>query len=270
MLRTMDLPTNATFRWYTAAVSRICCTRWTWLAKHATMIRCVADAKISASTGAISRSLVTMPGISAFVESDISRSTPSSPSRAKPPRSVSRRSSGSWSILKSPVCRTTPALVLIATASASGIEWFTAKNSMSNGPNDCRAPAPTSTVCGVIRCSASFPWIRPSVSLEPTSGISRRSRSRYGMPPIWSSCAWVITMASMRPNRSSRLEKSGRTRSTPGWSGSGNSTPQSTTSRRPRCSKTVMLRPISPRPPRPTRRSPLRASGGGGLRFGCG
>src|SRR5215468_3829217 len=90
------------------------------------------------------------------------------------------------------------------------------------------------------------------------------------MPPMWSSCAWVITMASTRPNRSSRLEKSGRIRSTPGWSCSGNSTPQSTTSRRPRYSNTVMFRPISPRPPRPTRRRPLRGSGGGGPRSGCG
>ena len=54
---------------------------------------------------------------------------PSRPSRAKPPRSVSRPSSGSWSILKSPVCSTIPAGVRIATASASGIEWLTAKNS---------------------------------------------------------------------------------------------------------------------------------------------
>ncbi len=50
---------------------------------------------------------------------------------------------------------------------------------------------------------------------------------------MWSSWAWVITTASMRSYRPSRLVKSGRIRSTPGWSGSGNSTPQSTISRRP-------------------------------------
>ena len=64
---------------------------------------------------------------------------PRPPRRAKPPRSVSRPSSGSWSILKSPVCRTTPAGVVTATASASGMEWLTAKNSRPNGPNDCVA-----------------------------------------------------------------------------------------------------------------------------------
>ena len=48
---------------------------------------------------------VTKPGTSALVESIISRSTPSVPSRAKARRSVSRPSSGSWSALKSPVCR---------------------------------------------------------------------------------------------------------------------------------------------------------------------
>ena len=39
-----------------------------------------------------------------------------------------------------------PAGVLIATASASGIEWLTAKNSHSNGPNRCRSPSTTSTL----------------------------------------------------------------------------------------------------------------------------
>ena len=162
------------------------------------MIRWVAVAKMSASTGAMSRSGVTIPGTSALVESDMSRSMPSPPSRAIPPRSVSRPSSGNWSILKSPVCRTMPARVRMATASASGIEWLTARNSQLNGPNDCRVPAPASTVCGVIRCSASLLLIKARVSLEPTSGMSARSRSRYGMAPMWSSWAWVITTASMR------------------------------------------------------------------------
>ena len=142
------------------------------------MIRCPAAANTSASTGAMSRSLVTMPGTSALVESAISRSTPVAPSRAKPPRSVSRPSSGSWSILKSPVCSTTPARVLMPTASASGIEWLTAKNSSSNGPNRCVVPAATSAVSGVMRCSVSLLRISPRVSLEPTSGMSARSRSR--------------------------------------------------------------------------------------------
>ena len=142
------------------------------------MIRCCVLAKISLRTGEMARSLVTMPGTSALVESDISRSTPSDPRRAKPPRSVSRPSSGSWSILKSPVCSTTPAGVVRATARASGIEWLTAKNSRSNGPNDWRPPSATSIAAGVIRCSVSLLRIRARVSLEPTRGMLSRRRSR--------------------------------------------------------------------------------------------
>ncbi len=82
----------------------------------------------------MSRSGVVKPGTSALVESTRKRSTPSSPSRAKARRSVSRPSSGSWSILKSPVCSSVPAGVRIATASASGIEWLTATNSQSKRP----------------------------------------------------------------------------------------------------------------------------------------
>ncbi len=84
---------------------------------------------------------VVKPGTSALVESVRKRSTPSSPSRANARRSVIRPSSGSWSILKSPVCSTSPAPVRIATASASGIEWLTATNSRSNGPKLIRSPS---------------------------------------------------------------------------------------------------------------------------------
>ena len=101
--------------------------------------------KTSWIAGASSRSEVVKPGTSAFVESVRKRSTPSSPSRAKARRSVIRSSSGNWSILKSPVCSTSPAAVRIATARPSGIEWLTATNSQSNGPNRSRCPSVTST-----------------------------------------------------------------------------------------------------------------------------
>ena len=104
-------------------------------AKHATMIRRSAWLNTASSVGSMSRSVRTKPGTSALVESTRKRSTPSSPSRANARRSVIRPSSGSWSILKSPVCRTScPAGVRIATASASGIEWLTATNSALKGP----------------------------------------------------------------------------------------------------------------------------------------
>ena len=84
------------------------------------------------------------PGVSALVESGMNRSTPSSARRAKPRRSVMRPSRGSWSILKSPVCRTVPAEVRRATAKPSGMEWLTAKNSSSKFPTRCCSPSFTS------------------------------------------------------------------------------------------------------------------------------
>ena len=137
---------TATLRPCLLAASRTCWMRCTWLAKLATMTRRCAVAKTRSIAGAMSRSGVVKPGTSALVESTRNRSTPSSPSRAKARRSVMRPSSGIWSILKSPVCRTSPAGVRIATASASGIEWLTATNSQSNGPSCSRPPSRTSRV----------------------------------------------------------------------------------------------------------------------------
>ncbi len=228
------------------------------------MIRPLAARKIPSSTGPISRSGATKPGTSALVESASSRSTPSEPSRANPGRSVSRPSSGSWSILKSPVCSTTPAGVRIATASASGIEWLTAKNSHRNGPSTSVCPSWTVNVYGSMRRSASFASTRARVNWEPTSGMSGLWASRYGTAPMWSSCPCVSTIACTSASRSRIAEKSGRIRSTPGWSTSGNSTPQSTTSSLPPNSKTVMLRPIAPSPPSGMMRSAPAGNGGGG------
>ncbi len=216
-------------------------------------------------------SAVVKPGTSALVESVRNRSTPSSPSRAKARRSVIRASSGSWSILKSPVCSTRPAPVRITTASASGMEWLTATNSRSKAPSVSRSPSFTTWwTVSRSRCSRSLPSRRARVSSEPTSGMSSRSRSRYGVAPMWSSCPCVSTSASTSSRRSRIGSKSGRIRSTPGWWSSGNSTPQSTISRRPSYSKTVMLRPTSPRPPRGVIRSPPAASSPGAARSGWG
>ena len=110
------------------------------------MIRRWASRNTLSMAGAISRSGVVNPGTSALVESTMKRSTPSSPSRAKARRSVSRLSRGSWSILKSPVCRIVPPGVRTNTASASGIEWLTATNSQSKTPSFSRIPSLTSRV----------------------------------------------------------------------------------------------------------------------------
>ncbi len=263
MLRTIERPTSATLRpWAWAALST-CCTRCTCEENDATTIRFSACAKTLSRTGPISTSFVTNPGTSALVESTMNRSTPFSPSRANARRSVMRPSSGSWSILKSPVCSTVPAPVVTATASASGMEWLTATNSQSNGPNRAVWSSATTRSTGLMRCSLSFASTNARVRRDPTSGMSRRSRSRYGTAPMWSSCPCVRTIASMSSRRSLMYSKSGRIRSTPGWWSSGKRTPQSMTSRRPSYSRTAMLRPTSPRPPRATMRSPFDGRAGG-------
>src|SRR5438093_1679641 len=80
------------------------------------------------------------------------------------------------------------------------------------------------------------------------------SRNRYGTAPMWSSCPCVSTTASRRSALWRRYSKSGRTRSIPGSSARGNDSPQSMTRMRPSSSRQAMLRPISPTPPRNTRR----------------
>ena len=264
MLRTIERPTYATLRSCLTAASMTCCTRWMCEANDATMMRLLLLANTASIAGVMLRSDVVKPGTSALVESVRNRSTPSSPSRAKARRSVMRPSSGSWSILKSPVCSATPAGVLIATASASGIEWLTATNSSSNGPNFSMSPSVTTCLgASLSRCSLSFGSRNASVSFEPMTGMLPRSRSRYGTPPMWSSWPCVSTMPTTSLSRSRIGPKSGRIRSTPGCVSSGNSTPQSTIRILPSYSKIVMLRPISPSPPSGmTRRAPSGSAGG--------
>src|SRR3712207_3759054 len=83
---------------------------------------------------------------------------------------------------------------------------------------------------------------------------------------MWSSCPWVRTTAAMSSSRCSMMPKSGRIRSTPGCSASGNSTPQSMTTSVPSYSSTAMLRPISPSPPSAMTRSPPAVRGGAAFR----
>src|SRR5438552_14291697 len=76
------------------------------------------------------------------------------------------------------------------------------------------------------------------------------SRRRNDRAPTWSSWPWVSRHPSSRSAFSRSQVKSGRTRSTPSMSTSGNMSPQSSSSSRPSCSKHAQLRPISPSPPR--------------------
>src|ERR1700737_3289608 len=72
----------------------------------------------------------------------------------------------------------------------------------------------------------------------------------YGSEPTWSSWPWVSRKASTLSLRSCREVTSGRTRSTPSISSSGNIRPASMTTMFSSYSSAIMLRPISPRPPR--------------------
>ena len=102
----------------------------------------------------------------ALVESLMSKSTPASPNRASAPKSVCTPSMGVWSSLKSPVCSTLPAGLWKNTPTAPGMEWFTAKNSASMQPSFTLSAGLISTsLAFFMRCSASLPSMRPSVSL---------------------------------------------------------------------------------------------------------
>src|ERR1039458_3420883 len=85
------------------------------------------------------------------------------------------------------------------------------------------------------------------------------SPTRYRSPPVWSSWPWVSKMASTRSFCSISQVNSGRIRSTPYMSGSGNMSPTSMTSRRPLTSTAQQLRPISPSPPRKVTRTAASA-----------
>src|SRR3954452_22676470 len=98
--------------------------------------------------------------------------------------------------------------------------------------------------------ASSMRWrASPRGRAEPEIG-KRSSRSRNDRPPTWSSWPCVAMQPSMRSAFSRRYVKSGRTRSMPSMSMSGNMSPQSRSMMRPSTSMHAQLRPISPRPPR--------------------
>jgi hypothetical protein len=74
------------------------------------------------------------PSRIALVESQISASTPWSPSFSKALRSVFGPIDGSSSSFQSPVCSTVPSGVLIASETGSGMEWVTATVLISKEP----------------------------------------------------------------------------------------------------------------------------------------
>jgi hypothetical protein len=95
----IERPTSATLRPRIAAASITCCTRCTFDAKLVTITRPGARSMTSVSRGPTIASLIDQPGRSAFVESPQSRSRPSSPSRARRPKSGPSELTGVWSNL---------------------------------------------------------------------------------------------------------------------------------------------------------------------------
>ena len=90
-----------------------------------------AFSKISLIAEITLRSDGVYPSISALVESDKSKSTPSVPNRAILPRLISAPT-GVKSILKSPVVTTRPSGVSIQIPKQSGIEWVMLKKDNLN------------------------------------------------------------------------------------------------------------------------------------------
>ena len=76
MLVSIERPVTTTLRPAATAASQICWTRWMWLEKDTAITRCSACSMMSRSAGATEASERVTPGVSALVESDISRSTP--------------------------------------------------------------------------------------------------------------------------------------------------------------------------------------------------
>ena len=85
MLVSIERPVTTTLRPEATAASQICWTRWTWLLNDAAMTRCSAFWMMSRRAGPTEASDSVTPGVSALVESDMSRSTPMRPNFVSAP-----------------------------------------------------------------------------------------------------------------------------------------------------------------------------------------
>ncbi len=113
------------------------------LAKQVTATRPRSEAITSARVSRTSDSEPEWPSTIALVESQIIASTPCSPSAANAASSVGGPTSGCGSSFQSPVCSTVPAVVVIASACASGTECATRRKRSANGPSVKALPGGT-------------------------------------------------------------------------------------------------------------------------------
>ena len=105
----MLLPVMATFLPYRHEALMICCTLCTFVEKVAIMTRLSQLNSSLSSEELTTVSDGVYPGRSTLVDSQSSANTPFEPSAASLARSMDVPSGGVRSILKSPVCTTTPA-----------------------------------------------------------------------------------------------------------------------------------------------------------------
>ena len=135
----------------------------------------------SATTLPTSRSDGMKPGTSALVESDSSRSTPSSPSREKPGRSVSRPSSGRLVHLE--VAGVQHGLPAGADRDRQRVRDGVVDRVELAGPRRRRSIRSPSTTCAgraLIRCWSSLAATSARVSREPIDGMSRPLAQQVG------------------------------------------------------------------------------------------
>ena len=268
MLRTIERPTNATLRPCSAAMSMICWMRCTCEAKrrHDDAAARPAGRPRRARGRCRARSRRSRAP-RRWCESTSSRSTPSSPSRAKPRRSVMRPSSGSWSILKSPVCSTTPAGGADRHGQRVRDRVVDREELELERPEPLGLPSRTSRVTG---CDPVLAQLRldegqrqPRADQRDVRALAQQVGHRADVVLVPVREHDGLDVVEPVADRSRSRGGSGRRRA---GSPRGTARRSRRSSSRPPNSKTVMLRPISPSPPSATMRrravGERRAAGG--------
>ena len=139
-------------------------TRWIRgidVAKQETKTRPRVRPKTSRKAGSTSSSPPVRPRCSTFVLSERRARTPRSPQAARAARSVRSSSDADLSILKSPLARTTPAGVSMASARLSTTLWATWMGWTRNGPTSAATPGTS------VRRSAATPRSRSRWRTKP-------------------------------------------------------------------------------------------------------
>ena len=162
-------PLKATFRLNARDASMICCMRWIFEAKVATIMRPVARSNSFMKVSPIAFSDMVYPLRSTFVLSDIKSRIPACASSEMRSKSIGWLSIGVWSTLKSPVWNRIPTGVWIAREQASAMLWVVRINSMDKWLNAMTSRGLTtwSLVFCSNPCSLILFSTKPKVSFVP-------------------------------------------------------------------------------------------------------